>query len=105
MRAVLPQGYMPERSASGSIAVVICGSGGVHRIPVGDAGDQDEKQQRAEPPCAFAGLASPAVPPPALPEPFLPARAQLVHADFARIAEPAAAPHLLQPARGPPLTA
>jgi len=104
MRAVLPQGYMPERSTSGSIAVVVCGSGAVHRIPIGD-GDDREGQQRAEPPCAFAGLAAPAVPAPALAELLLPARAVLANADAERVVAPIAAPHIHPPARGPPLTA
>jgi hypothetical protein len=101
MRAVLPQGYMPERTGSGAIAVVVCGSGAVHRIPVGDEGDE---QQRAEPPCTFAGLAAPAVPAPALPELRFSARAALAHADLARVTAPFAAPHRHPPARGPPLT-
>jgi hypothetical protein len=102
MRAVLPQGYMPERSDAGSIAVVVCGSGAVHRIPVGDG---EEQQQRAEPPCAFAGLAAPAVPAPRLPELRFPARVELAHSAQAQPAVPAAAPHLRPPARGPPLPA
>lgn len=106
MRAVLPQGYMPERSTSGSIAVVVCGSGAIHRIPIGDGDDRgDGQQQRAEPPCAFAGLAAPAVPAPALPELLLPARAVLARAQQARVIAPVAAPHLHPPARGPPPTA
>ena len=105
MRALLPQGYMPERSEGGSIAVVVCGSGALHRIPVGGADDQGEKEQRAEPPCAFAGLAAPAVPTSALPELRFPARAVLAHADLARVIAPFAAPHRHPPARGPPLTA
>ena len=84
MRALQPQGYMPERSTSGSIAVVVCGSGAVNRIPIGDGHDRGDEQQRAEPPCAFAGLAAPAVPAPALPELLLPARAVLARAEQAR---------------------
>jgi hypothetical protein len=105
MRAMLPQGHMPERSESGSIAVVVCGSGAIHRISIGDGDDQEQERQRAEPPCAFAGLVAPAIPAPALPELRFPARAGLAHADPARVIAPVAAPRLLPPARGPPLPA
>ena len=103
MRAVLPQGYMPERSESGSIAVVICGSGGVHRIPIGD-GDDPESEQRAEPPCVFAGIATPLLPPAPAGLP-LPAAVKLARADGRPLAIPRLAIRQIHPARGPPLAA
>jgi hypothetical protein len=107
MRAVLPQGYMPERSDSGSIAVVVCGSGAIHRVPLADGTGrgEEEQQQRAEPPCAFAGIAAPAIPPHSPPELALPAPAALAQADRAPVVVPEAAPRLHPPARGPPLPA
>ena len=89
MRAVLPQGYMPERTDGGSFAVVVCGSGGTHLIRLGGAADQPQERQRAEPPCAFAGLGTGTVPP----------------SEWAAPLAPAAPHRLLPPARGPPLAA
>ena len=105
MRAALPQGYMPERSASGAIAVALCGSDGLHLIPLADGAAPDEDRQRAEPPCAFAGLAAPTIPPHSLPELALPAPQVLAHADHAPVVALEAAPRLHPPSRGPPLPA
>ena len=104
MRAFLPQGYMPERSTSGAITVRVCGSGHVVQIPTG----KDEtpgKGERAEPPCAFAGLGTAALPPPAAVAPGAP---ELVEQAFVRAGETAPAPGTPPPhppARGPPLAA
>ena len=103
MRALVPQGYMAERDSVGAIAVKVCGSGHVLQIPVGK-GDTPDTDDRAQPPCAFAGSA-PALPPPAgadLPAPA-PVEAALlaVGTNAPRVAAPL--PH--PPARGPPLTA
>lgn len=104
MRAFLPQGYMPEQTADGAITVRVCGAGHVLQIPTGPA-EAPGKAERAEPPCAFAGLGTPALPPPAptelrAPEPtepaFVPARLAALQPDAGR---------LLPPARGPPRAA
>ena len=105
MRAFVPQGYMAERADSGAIAVTLCGSDGVHLIPLKQGGNPEKERQRAEPPCAFAGLGAPAAPPPALPELPLPAPATLAHADHPATPEPFAPQRLHPPARGPPLPA
>jgi hypothetical protein len=105
MRAFLPQGYMPERTGSGTIAIVVCGSDALHFVELGNQPDGEKDGQRAEPPCAFAGLAAPAVPAPPLPQLPFPARAELAHADPARVVAPVAEARLHPPARGPPLTA
>jgi hypothetical protein len=104
MRAFLPQGYMPERTASGAITVKVCGSGHVLQIPTGKDKAPDDSD-RAEPPCAFAGLGTPALPPPLVAE--LPAPEPLERA-FARSGHAAplvVAPLPHPPARGPPLAA
>jgi hypothetical protein len=104
MRAFLPQGYMPERSASGAITVRVCGSGHVVQLPTGKS-EAPGKSEHAEPPCAFAGLGTPALPAPALAD--LPASEPAEQAFFhGRRAVPAPdspLPH--PPARGPPLAA
>ena len=105
MRAVLPQGYMPERSADGSIAVAVCGSDGVHLIPLEGRGIPDDDRPRAEPPCAFAGLGTLAAPLPAGFELAMPAPAERAFAATLAAVSVAAAPRLLPPARGPPLAA
>ena len=105
MRAFVPQGYMPERSGDGAIAVAMCASGGVHLIPLKDEGSAPaDRAKRAGEPCAFAGLGH-AVPPPAVAEPAPPIASTLApFAGFAA-AGPAGAPRLRPPARGPPLPA
>src|SRR6188768_2751395 len=67
MRAFLPQGYMPEQSEGGAITVRVCGAGHVVQIPTGKDG-APARSERAEPPCAFAGLGTPALPPSAAAE-------------------------------------
>ena len=104
MRAFLPQGYMPERTESGAITVRVCGSGHILQIPTGK-GEAPARSERAEPPCAFAGIGTPALPPPAIAgipalEPVQLAFADASHSPL-RIA--IALPH--PPARGPPLAA
>jgi hypothetical protein len=104
MRALVPQGYMAERDDAGTIAVKVCGSGHVLQIPVGrdQAPDADD---RAQPPCSFAGLGSLALPPPAFAELTVPAPVEVAFLaadpDAPRVAAPL--PH--PPARGPPLAA
>jgi len=103
IRAFLPQGYMPERSSSGTIAVALCASGGVHLIRLGETEPRNER--RAEQPCMFAGTAAPLLPPPA---PLVLESREAGEAVFAsHIAAPGlfAGPRLLPPATGPPLPA
>ena len=104
MRAFLPQGYMPAHTSDGAITVRVCGSGHVLQIPTGQE-QAPKKGERAEPPCAFAGLGTPALPPPAVaglaaPEPAEPIFAEAVDAAFGLSAP---LPH--PPARGPPRAA
>ena len=105
MRAFVPQGYMPERSGDGAIAVAMCASGGVHLIPLKDEGSAPaDRAKRAGEPCAFTGLGH-AVPLSGLPDAPPPVASALApFAGFAA-AGPAGAPRLRPPARGPPLPA
>ena len=104
MRAFLPQGYMPERTDSGGITVKVCGSGHVLKIPAGK-GEAPDEGDRAEPPCAFAGLGTPALPPPLAAELPTPEQLELAfaHTGHATRLPGTRLPH--PPARGPPLAA
>ena len=62
VRAFVPQGYMAERSADSTFAVAICGADGHWTIAI-DPDESAPNEQRADPPCAFAGLGTPALPP------------------------------------------
>lgn len=104
MRAAMPAGYMPEKSADGTIAIALCNSDGVLRIPLKDAGDTDT-EHRSAPPCAFAGLAGAATPPPDAPQIVHSPASQRVYATLPEPAVPVAAPRPLPPARGPPVPA
>jgi|SoiMethySBSTD1v2_1073268.scaffolds.fasta_scaffold1063972_1 hypothetical protein len=104
MRAFMPQGYMPERADDGAITVRVCGSGHLLQIPTRTR-EAPREGQRAEPPCAFAGLGAPALPPPAIAG--LPPPAPREHL-FSAVGETPVALSLRlshPPARGPPLTA
>lgn len=106
MRAFLPAGTMAETSERGVIAVKLCNSDGVHLIQLNGDGSTPDDEQRAEPPCAFAGLAAPAVPPPPpLPELAPPVSEALAYDEGAVSADPIARPRLNPPATGPPLPA
>jgi hypothetical protein len=105
MRAVIPQGYMPERAESGAIAVALCNSNGVHLIPLGNRDGSPAKGQRAGEPCAFAGLTGPALAPPPLPRLPLRAPVKLAYADGAAFEVAPVAERFLPPVRGPPLSA
>ena len=105
MRAFVPQGYMAKRADSGAIAVTLCGSDGVHLIPLKQGGNPEKERQRAEPPCAFAGFGAPATSPPAVPELPFPAPVALAYADHPAAFDAPAPQRLHPPARGPPLTA
>lgn len=105
MRAVMPAGYMPERGNDGTIAISLCNSDGVLRIPVKDAGPDDDAEHRSAPPCAFAGLGDPLATPPELPQLAL---FEHFEHSFAAIAERLALSghgRVLPPARAPPLLA
>lgn len=104
MRAFLPQGYMPERSDSGAITVRVCGAGHVLQIPTGKR-DAPGKAGRAQPPCAFAGLGAPALPPPTIAG--LPSAGPLepLFGDTGEAALSLSAPLPHPPARGPPRAA
>lgn len=106
LRALVPHGTMPARDAGGTIALLPCGSDGVWLIPLGEAhGNEKGGKDRAAPPCAFAGLSSPAAPPPDLPAlPLRFARAESF-VPFARLVSPPATPAFRPPARAPPLPA
>lgn len=101
MRAFLPQGYMPERTEGGALTVRVCGSGHLLQIPTG----KDEvppRFERAEPPCAFAGLGTPALPPFAGFDLPVPGSVAESFAVAAAPPLPATAAWLRPPARGPP---
>ena len=104
-RAFLPQGYMPEQSQSGTVAVTLCSSGAVHLVPLKEGTAPGEEPLRAELPCAFAGLALAAVPTPILPELPHPVTADATYGDRAPTRVPTEAQHLRPPARAPPLAA
>lgn len=104
VRAFVPQGYMPERTAESTISVAICGSGGHWAIPLGHDENAPE-EKRAEPPCAFAGLGAPALPPAPVPtlSAFPPAETP-----YFTVSNPVGvigAGLVLPPARGPPIPA
>ena len=105
MRAFVPQGYMAERSETGTIAVALCGSGEVHLIKLADRTCPQDDGQRAEPPCAFAGLGAPALPPSLGAEMSPPDIAQTLFTGNSFAAPGPAAPRLGPPATGPPLLA
>ena len=105
MRAFVPQGYMPERSESGAIAIELCNSDGVHLIPLRDRDGSPAKGQRAGEPCAFAGLTGPALAPPAPPRLPMPVPVELAYADETASEVSPIAERFLPPARGPPLSA
>lgn len=103
-RAFVPQGYMPERAADSTITVAICGSEGHWAIPLGKDAPEPE-EPRADPPCAFAGLGTPALPPTSagLAPPLV--AAAVPHAVLSAVPAAGRADGVLPPARGPPLTA
>ncbi len=104
VRAFVPQGYMPERAADSTITVAICGSEGHWAIPAGKSAPAPE-EARADPPCAFAGIGTPALPPgPALEVPTL-ALGAAHYPGPSRIVGAVGAEVLLPPVRGPPPTA
>ena len=100
MRAFVPDGFMPERTDSGAITVRVCGAGHVLQIPTGKR-DAPGKAERAQPPCAFAGLGAPALPPAIVDLPSREPREQLF-GDTGEAALSLSAPLLHPPARGPP---
>src|SRR5688572_27416487 len=61
LRAAVPQGFMPETADDGTIALVVCGSGGVVHIPLKDG---VPAKRSAPSHCAFAGIGAADLPPP-----------------------------------------
>lgn len=103
MRALVPQGYMAERTDAGAISVTVCGSGHVLQIPLD--GNEAPDGDRAQPPCAFAGLGTPALPPPLLAGLPVPAAAETAYAIPPVAAPRFAGPTWLPPVRAPPAAA
>ncbi|HEU4651937.1 MAG TPA: hypothetical protein VFS49_11050 [Croceibacterium sp.] len=101
MRAFVPEGYMPERSASGAITVRVCGSGHLIKIPTGPR-ETPGKADRAQPQCAFAGLGIPALPPPAIAALPAPAPREELFAEAGGAALSLSPLLPSPPARGPP---
>ena len=105
VRGAIPQGYMAESTAPGTLTVTICHSDAVVQIPL--AGKREAPAKSADPeaqPCVFAGYGM-ATPPADAPFPPLPAPAA---GTFAMAEAPFALAHAarqLPPARGPPATA
>lgn len=64
LRSLLPAGYMPVKTSNG-ISIVICTSKGSKAVLVDANGDliDDHGTGQAGEPCAFAGIASLALPP------------------------------------------
>jgi hypothetical protein len=105
VRAFVPVGYMTELRDSGTIAVALCTSEGVHLIELDDGADKRNDQERADPPCAFAGLSSPALPADTSAAPAVPAKATGDHAAHEVPAPSDARRGGPPPARAPPLSA
>lgn len=104
MRALVPQGYMAERDAAGTITLRVCGSDQAVQIPLG-GGEAPESGDSAQPPCAFAGLGTPALPPPHVGDLPLPAPDERLYGGSEPETPRVTAPLPHPPARGPPLTA
>ncbi|WP_305095821.1 DUF2946 family protein [Croceibacterium aestuarii] len=115
VRAAIPQGYMAESTAPGTLAITICHSGmappALSEMHVDQHGRMNhdrmghDKKGHGEPqPCAFA-VAGHATPPPEIP--FLPL-SRVVAEAFTRSEAPfalASATRQLPPARAPPAIA
>lgn len=98
-RALVPTGFMPVAQEDG-VALVLCGSGGLQTVVV-DAEGRPEKPEhpedrRAEPVCAFVGIA--AIAPDDRP-PLTPSRTRWV---VRPVTMPPVAHRDLRNARGPP---
>jgi len=104
MRAFLPQGFMPERTDDGTITVRVCGSGHVLQIPAGKD-EAPPESERAEPPCAFAGLGTPLLPPPFVADIPGPGPTEQQFVPTGETGPQVAVRLTHPPARGPPLAA
>jgi hypothetical protein len=105
VRAAIPQGYMAQSTAPGTLTIAICHSDAVLQIPLKERGDAPAKPADPEPhPCVFAGhgTATPPAEPPVL---SLPRHAER---GFPQTEAPfvlAQAARQRPPARGPPSAA
>lgn len=100
LRAAVPQGFMPEQKADGTLTLTVCGSGGLVHIPV----QQDGPKPKSAPShCAFAGIGAADLPPPLV----LPDIAWAVPEYLERneAAQRATALYPRPPSRGPPVLA
>ena len=104
VRGAIPQGYMAESIAPGTLTVTICHSDAVAQIPLQKRKAPAKPVDPEPQPCVFAGQSA-AIPP--AEAPALPLPAPIAEA-FARAEAPFALAHAarqLPPARGPPQTA
>lgn len=108
VRAVVPQGFMVDRTADG-VTIAMCNSDMTVTIPLKDGPLKDgqgpkQADQQADP-CAFAGHQSAATPPEGLAPLPLPLLAPAPHDAVRERALSPASPHHLPPATGPPILA
>ena len=104
VRGAIPQGYMAESTAPGTLTVTICHSDAVVQIPLGKKGTPARSVDPEPQPCVFSGCGA-AVPP--AEAAILPLPAAVAEA-FTRAEAPfalAQAARQLPPARGPPAAA
>ena len=101
MRALVPTGFMAQSDKPGTIVVAMCNSDRVHLIEVPNKSPKDEHREQPQTHCAFAGLASAALPsggwpvillPQASSEAFSPRANLLVREERWRFLPPARAP-------------
>jgi len=104
MRAVMPSGYMAERTDAGSIIVTVCNSDMQLEIPLKRAGDAPEKGHGSPAPCAFAALSAHAAPAPDIALPSPAEATALAHWPDRLVAVQRRGTRNLPPARGPPVT-
>jgi hypothetical protein len=107
MRLVMPAGFMPV-AGSGQLMVLVCTEFGPQRVAIDVPGapSKPDDADKADQPCAFAGLGL-ALLPGADPVQIAAALAFILALGFAAVALPRLRParHAWPPLRGPPLTA
>jgi hypothetical protein len=108
LRAIVPHGYMPERSEHGAFTVRLCGEANAVLVRAtqhhGEAHHHHEQkgEEHAAQPCAFAGLSAPAFTPRDLPPLLLPAAVVVAFPHTPVAFAAILAPRLLPPPTGPP---